>query len=174
MSDVMTTITEYGPILGLIAFILSVFSVFLASGWGTRGIIRTFAFSRTRKLKGLEKWRTRLEALHDPNSARAYYGHLLSGILWVLAVLAAAMTMDAQLGSLLNRPRPLSPELQVGLNALRPALQYGSGLGACLIALSRLRDYREVQRYDQTLAVIKRRIAKLKDKQAVHQPAAAV
>jgi hypothetical protein len=76
--DVITTIKEYVWILGLIGFILS---VFLPSGWGTRGITRTFALTQRRRLHDLRVRRERLQRLHD--SDREYYGWLLTGVLVV-------------------------------------------------------------------------------------------
>jgi hypothetical protein len=78
---VVATIKDNPWILGLIFFILS---VFLPSGWGTRGIIRTVLLTRRRGLEHLKRRRKQLQQLHDCN--REYYGWLLSGVLWVLVL----------------------------------------------------------------------------------------
>jgi hypothetical protein len=163
--EVFTTIKEHA---GLISLLLGVVSAVFGAGWVTKGVRGTFALTRKRKLQGLEQWRTRLRRLHD--SPRAYYAHLLTGILWGLAVGAAGLGLDGSLGGMLTGPQSLSPAQQQLVHGLRAMLRYGVGLWAFLIALGRLRDYREVQRYESTMAVIERRITKLEAKQAARQP----
>jgi hypothetical protein len=163
--DVITTIREYVWILGLIGFILS---VFLPSGWGTRGITRTFALSRTRKLRQLQERRARLQLLHG--SDREYYGWLLYGVLGPLALLALSMAGGGLIPLLSMGPMS---SLNLVLADLVNITRGISAMGAYLLAIKHCQDYQLLQHFDHTMAYLDQAIAKLEAKQGSRQPVAA-
>src|SRR5262245_65898842 len=99
MSDVITIIKEfireYGWLLVLISLLLGTLAAFFGSGWAGRGIIWTFALSRRRKLRRLQRRRARLKQLHD--SDREYYGWLLAGAVGAIGLLTLADVFESYL-----------------------------------------------------------------------------
>jgi hypothetical protein len=162
MSDVFTTIRDNPWILWLIAFTLS---VFLPSGWGTRGVIRTFALGRRRNLEYLKKRRDRLQELRDCN--REYYGWLLAGVLWVLALLGFQLALE---GYMAIRPT-WTLERQYVQSVSLTVVRFVMGIVIYTIALNRVLDDRSLRlHFDRTVGKLDRTIARLEAKQALHTP----
>jgi hypothetical protein len=163
MSGVVATIGEYQ---GLISLLLSILAVFLASGWGTRGIIWIFALRRSQRLDALKKRRARLQQLHDCN--RVYYGYLLSGVLWVLGLLGFHLIMESVW--ILYPMVPL--EQPGGQRELIMTARLGLGLGVFYFAVSRLSMYKFLlQNYKPAMGNLTRAIDTLEAKQAGQQTA---
>src|SRR5262245_54042150 len=150
MSDVITIIKEfireYGWLLVLISLLLGTLAAFFGSGWAGRGIIWTFALSRRRKLRRLQRRRARLQQLHD--SDREYYGWLLAGALWALALLTLAVVIESYI------------------------LRIVMSMAAYFPTIKRYMDYELLQDFDRTVARLDSAIAKLEAKQAVQRSAA--
>jgi hypothetical protein len=126
-------------------------------GWFTGGL----ALTRKRKLKRLQKRRDHLELLHD--SEREYYGWLLSGVLWVLWLLALQLAVEG----LTYPPKHWSLELQLVLAAVVNFMRTILGIVAYMVATTWLADYRALRRFDRTMANLDRAIAKLEAKMSL-------
>jgi hypothetical protein len=134
---------------------------------GRSGISWTFAVTRTRQLNSFRKLQARLKHLHDSDGV---CGWLLSGILWVLVLLAGELMLEAIVASQLG-----GPSLPVqGLVSLLIGPRYIVGGIAMGVAVNRLNWYRRLEHYDTTMAALDRAITNLEAKQASHQPGAAV
>jgi hypothetical protein len=160
--DVITTIKD-NP--WLIALILS---IFLPSGWGTRGIFWTVLLGRTRRLAYLKRRRDWLQQLHD--SDRAYYGWLLSGVLWALMLLGMQLAVEGLI--------PLHPtwtvEQQYVQGVAHTIERLAMGFAVYSIAYFHLMEDRLLrQHFDRTVAGLDHLIATLEAKQAQHPPAVA-
>jgi hypothetical protein len=165
MADVFTTIKEHAWIVGLI---LSTSAAFFGSGWAGKGVVWTFALSHRGWVAGLKKQRARLQQLHD--SDRAYYGWLLSSVLWVLALLGVQLVIEGYMALGLTR----LPEEQHKYHALINITRLGMGFAVYSIALNRLiQNWLRRRHFDRDIARLDRAIARLEVKQESHQPATA-
>ena len=117
-----------------------------------------FTWGLTQSLAHLQKQRARLVRLQG--SDREFYGWMLSGILWGVALFAAALMLE----SLMVIPPASSPLSQYVAMALVKVGRYTLGWFAGRIAMKRLGDYRALQRFDTTIANLDRDIAKLEAK----------
>jgi hypothetical protein len=170
--DVITTIRdfirEYQWVAVPISLLLSILAVFLASGWGTRGIIRTVLLTRKRQLKSLRKLQGRLKHLHDTGGGCEW---LLSGIFWVLFLFGMQLTLEASVASQLPTSSPLVQELLRGLLNLA---RFSVGYISMLVSVNRLTWYHRLEHYGTAMPSLDDAIIKLVAKQASHQSPAAV
>jgi hypothetical protein len=166
MSDAVITTIKW--VVALIGLIIGILNAYFGGGWGRIGITWTFALSRRRKLRRLRARREWLQQLHDCN--REYYGYLLSGVLWVLALLGLHLIMES--AWILY---PMVPLEQPGdQRELLMTARLGLGLGVFIIAVSRLSMYKFLlQNYDTAMGNLTRAIARMEAKQAGQQAAAA-
>src|SRR6266516_715290 len=115
---------EWMKILSIILALLAAFY----PGWGARGTSRAMALSRKRQLDKLERRRDHLKRLKE--SDRENYGWLLSGILWVLCILAGVIGFDA-----LWHPQPaMSPQDRAFVELGQFVIQYWGGMLALFVA----------------------------------------
>jgi hypothetical protein len=165
--DVITTIHRYVKEYGIyVALFLAVVGAYYT--WAGRWITWTFALRSKRKLRRLQARRKWLQQLHDCN--RVYYGYLLSGVLWVLALLGFHLIMESVW--ILYPMVPL--EQPGGQRELIMTARLGLGLGVFYFAVSRLSMYMFLlQNYKPAMGNLTRAIDTLEAKQAGHQPAAA-
>jgi hypothetical protein len=167
MSDVVTTIKEYHWIWAPILTI--VLNAFFVSGWGRRRIIWAWALGRKYGLEYLKKRRARLQQLHD--SPREYCGWLLTGVLWVLALLGFQLALEGYMAGI-YRFQPAT--LQLAANITLDVERCVMGLVVYTIAIGHVLDNRVLRRhFDRTVARMDDAIAKLEAKLAVHEGAAA-
>ena len=139
-ADVLTTIKEYVWIAGLLGLIIGLLNAYFGGGWGRKGIGWTFALTRARQLAILRKRRARMIELHE--SDRAYVGALLSGVLWVLFLLAIQVLVECVFEALrINNPG-WPPEAHDFARAVLNAERYCLSWAAGMIALARLQEYR--------------------------------
>lgn len=165
IGDVFATIKEHAGILGLI---LGTLAAFFGSGWAGRWIVWTFLLTRKQQLKSLRKQQARLKCLHDTGGVS---GWLLSGILWLLFLFGAQLTLEAIVAEQLTRSSP--PGQAALLRTLLNAARYTVGFITMVVSINRLTWYRRLERYDTVMARFDDAIARLEDKLGVHQGAAA-
>jgi MFS family permease len=127
------------------------------------GITWSFALSRPRALRRLQRRRDRLKRLKECN--REYYDWLLSGILWVLAIFAGTMLLHALTHYLaLGYQAAVNSQAKAVDDLCQFLVLYGGGMLACVVAGSRTRTCRSLQAFDQSMASLDRAIAKLEAK----------
>jgi hypothetical protein len=168
-ADVLTTIKEYVWIgLPIVSLMIGLLNAYFGGGWGRKGIGWTFALTRAHQLAILRKRRARMIELHE--SAHAYVGALLSGVFWVLFLLAMQVLVECVFEALsINNPG-WPPEAHTFARAVLIAERYCLSWAAGMIALARLQDYHIQQRYDRAIAGIDRAIANIEAKMPL-QPA---
>jgi hypothetical protein len=153
----MTAIKEYLWIVAILGFMFTVLNAFIP-GWGAKGVSRTFAVSRRRALRRLQQRREWLVQLKE--SDRAYYGWLLSAILWGLVIFAGAMMFHG----LMHYRAAVNPQAKAVDDLFQALVQYGGGMLAAFVAGSGVRTYRSLQAFDQSMADLDCAIAKLEAK----------
>jgi hypothetical protein len=134
--------------------------------WG--GVTSGLALTRKRELAGLRKRRDLLVRLHE--SDRAYYGWLLSGILWALVVLGVQLMFEGSMGT----PFYELPQERQLADVIRHVGRFGAGMIVYAIALHRVVRYRWLQRFDRTIATLDRKIATLEAKMSLQTASAGI
>jgi hypothetical protein len=104
--DVLTTIKEFYKehafFFWLVSFIVTTLGAYYGGGWGKRARIWAVVFGRTFALNYAKKQQAWLKQLHDCD--REYYRWLLTGVLWVLALLGFQLALEAFLAPPITWP----------------------------------------------------------------------